>query len=563
MASRDTSGRSRRATLGTVATNPRLAGAFRGFGGYCIAEHGGWLAILLFAYQQGGTREAGVVVTLLLVPAAIISPLVGTIGDRFSRQRVLASGFIAAALMLALTGVSMIAEWPKLVSYGLAVGFSILATFSRPTLGGLIPAESTGSDQLTAANVAVGLVDTSGALAGPALTALLVIDGTPGRALVVLAALAGLTALTMIPTARTSTAVGQTADDPVAESPFPALLRGFRLLRDDRSVRSLVLSIAAPSMLVGAVDVGAIVLALDVLGDQESVAGLLTMAFGLGAVIGSISSVTLVGRQRLARSLIRGVLVASVAFAILGQSESLLATIAFLIIAGAGLSLAEIAARTMIQGLTSDDTLSRLFGVLESAQSIGLAAGGLTVSLLTVAWGPGAAFACVGAAVALGALATSRRLAGIDRARRPVSRELDHLLRSTSVFGALPPYAIEQLCRKFEATSYESATAILRRDEPGHLVGVVSDGSIVVDIPDRGPVEHGRGSLVGEIAVLRAAPRSADVSAGNSGAVIYWIDGTAFLNAISAVPRSKARAHAQASRRLGASGNSVDDDQRP
>ncbi|MFN3257656.1 MAG: cyclic nucleotide-binding domain-containing protein [Ilumatobacter sp.] len=550
MAANGESASSRRAAVRRVVANRRLRSALRGFGGFSLAEYGGWLAIMLVAYERGGAGEAGIVAVLLLLPAAVASPLIATLGDLAARERVLTLGFLTTAALLGATGVAVVAEAPAVVIYGLAVLFSMSIMFARPAMGALIPVEARSADELTAANVAVGFVGTAGALAGPALAALIVIEGTPGQALLVLAGLAGVAGLSTIG-AGTSAQPEATDDDPDLGSPLRAMADGFQTLRSDARISSLVVSISATSVLIGAVDVGAVILALDVLGDDESVAGLLTTMFGLGAVLGSVGSVALVGRQRLARTLTASVGAAGASLAIVGASSILVLTVVLLVVAGLAVSLAEVAARTMMQGLTSDDTLSRLFGVLEGTQALGLAAGGFAVSMATVAFGPTAAFAGVAGAVAVVAMTTWRRLASIDRERHVAPLPLYDLLRSTAVFGALPPYVIEQLSQRFHLTHHEAGSSMLRRGGRGRHVGVIDSGSVTVTLDDGATVERGRGSIVGEIAVLRNAERSADVDAGPDGADVYWIDGVAFLDAISRVRRSHARAEAEASRRLG------------
>ena len=93
----------------------------------------------------------------------------------------------------------------------------------------------------------------------------------------------------------------------------------------------------------------------------------------------------------------------------------------------------------MLQGLTPDDTLARLFGVLEALESIGLALGGIALSILAVQTNVPTAFAVVGGAGIVGLVAMWPRLASIDRARRAIDPELLRIARSTAVFSPLPP----------------------------------------------------------------------------------------------------------------------------
>lgn len=52
----------------------RLELAFLGFG---LAEWATWVAILVYAYQVGGSATVGVVAAVQLLPAAVAAPLLG------------------------------------------------------------------------------------------------------------------------------------------------------------------------------------------------------------------------------------------------------------------------------------------------------------------------------------------------------------------------------------------------------------------------------------------------------------------------------------------------------
>jgi hypothetical protein len=129
----------------------------------------------------------------------------------------------------------------------------------------------------------------------------------------------------------------------------------------------------------------------------------------------------------------------SAVFAVLGWSTNLTMATLLLVVVGAGVTLTSVAGRTMLQGLAPDDTLARLFGVLEALESIALALGGITLSLLAIRTSVPTAFAVVGGASIVGLGVMWRRLASIDRARRPIDPVLLQLARSSAVFSPLSP----------------------------------------------------------------------------------------------------------------------------
>ena len=165
--------RSRRSAIITVLRNDRLKRALRGFATFSVAEQGCWLIILLWAYGRGGVGEAGIAAVALLLPAALLAPFVAAAADRFPRHRVLTIGFGLTGLSLLITGTAMSLDAPPEVTYGGALVFSILLTFGGPAVASVMPAAASASNELTAANVVVGLVETFGRLAGPALAGLL------------------------------------------------------------------------------------------------------------------------------------------------------------------------------------------------------------------------------------------------------------------------------------------------------------------------------------------------------------------------------------------------------
>ncbi len=514
-----------------------------------LAEDAAWLTLLLYAYQQGGVGEVGWVAVVLLVPAVVLAPAVAVLPDWMSPSRVLPLGFGLLALFLAATALSMITEAPSWVVYVFATVFSVGLTFPAPAVASLIPRLTTTPDQLTAGNVGIGMVTSIGELAGPAMAGVLLVSFSPGVALAGMAAVMGVSALASRSTVPRGTSGDEHPDDPPIAAIRSRLLAGVRLLRKDRQARLIVFVLGTTLVAAGALDVGAAAIAVEKLGRREASASILITSIGAGTLLGVVLSIGLVGRQRLSFAIVSSAIVSAAAFAALSQVETVIPAIALLVVVGAGASVTAVAGRTMLQSLAPDDTLARVFGVLESTTTGALAIGGATFSACAAAFGLDTALLVLGIVGAVVPAVLWPALRMIDDRRQPIDLELLQLVRSTVIFAPLPPFALEQLLQNLVRDEFEPGEIMLRHGEPGDDMMVIGRGQAVVQIPSGETIVRNAGSYVGELALLTNEPRNADVAAGPDGATVFRLRGEVFLDAVNQVPRSRARVEAEAARR--------------
>lgn len=513
--------------LATVARNPELRRVQLAFAAFNAAEWAVWIAMLVYAYEQGGATTAGVVALAQLAPAAIFAPFVAVAADRLGPGRVLALGYVAQSAAMAATAAVLLAKGPPLAAYALAAVAATVVTATRPSQAALVPAIARTPAELTATNVVAGWIESLSVLVAPAGAGVLLAIGSPGLVFTVMAVLALAGAALVAPLARGSGHGGAGRSQEVLEE----LAAGFRTLASEPEARLLVLLLGAQFVAVGALDVLYVVLAISVLDLGGSGAGYLNAAFGAGGVLGIAATAALVGRSRLTPPLVLALAVWSAALAAIGLWPAVLGTFVLLAVGGAARSLFDVAGRTLLQRTAPPDVLARVFGVLEGLTMVGLAAGSLLAPALVAIGGARAAFLGLAALLPLLALASARQLSRIDRRADVPVVELA-LLRSMPLFASLPVPALERLARSLEAVAAPAGTVVVRKGEPGDRFYAVAAGKFSVDRGTRDAVALGRGDCFGEIALLRDVPRTATVTAVEDS-LVYALAREPFLEAVT------------------------------
>src|SRR3954469_7061940 len=157
-----------------VARNRELRLVTTAFSCFIVTEYAVWIAMLVYAFDQGGVATWGRVALAQLVPAAVAGPLAAPWADRHSPVAVLVGGYIVQAIGMAATAVFIVMDQPPAASLGAVVAATAVST-TRPAQAALVPALTREVQQLTAANVVFGWVDSlsvlvAGGAVGLALT---------------------------------------------------------------------------------------------------------------------------------------------------------------------------------------------------------------------------------------------------------------------------------------------------------------------------------------------------------------------------------------------------------
>ena len=511
-----------------LPTMRRLALAYFGF---ISAEFGVWVAMLVYAYNRGGSKESAAVAVLQLVPAIAVAPLAGAVVERRDSIRVLQLGYVALAVTLALTAVALGAGAPALIVYAAASLATCTMTVTRPAQAVITPEVARTPGELTAVNLVTGWAESAAIFLAPAFAGLLLGVSGPGAVYSAFAVVA-VAAAVLTSGLRTTT-----IDHVAAATSTPSevarieLLAGMRTLREQAPVRLVVIVITAGYAIIGALDVLTVVLAVSVLDIGDGGAGFLVAAVGAGGVLGSLASTALVGRRRLAPALIGSALIGGAALMVLAGVTNIVGIVALLAIVGMTRSVLVLASNTLLQRSTPPATLARVFGLVEALSLAGLCLGSVIVPVLVGAGGSEAAFIGVGAILPLLVVLRLQQIRRIDRTATVPVVELA-LLRGMRIFSSLPAPAIEGLARSAVTVEADTGTFIIREGDVGDRYYAIADGEVQIRKGGKSLGTRGRGEGVGETALLRNVPRTADVIADGPTRMLA-LDRSAFLIAVT------------------------------
>ena len=544
----DRSGR-RRHAFSSLAGNTALLRVLAAYLLFILTEYAVWIAMLVFAYNRGGTAVAGLVAVAQLAPAAVVAPVAASLADRRSPVVMLAGGYVAQVAGMAGTAAAIGAGAP-LAAYAAAVFASTAVTTTRPAQSALIPSLAATPDQLTAANVVAGWLEAAGAAAAGLLVGVLISLAGVGSVFAVCAGL-GLAAALLVADLRAPSLAAQAAADTEADASTAGVAEGLRLAVRQPRLRLMLALLTADAVVVGALDLLVVILALTVLGRPPSWAGYLEFAFGAGAVLAATVSALLVGR-RLGGPILAAALGLSGALAVIAFGPGLAGTVILLAVAGAGHLLLEVATRTLLQRSVPPRLIGRIFGVLEGFTMAGLAIGALLVPALAHLGGSRLAVLGVAAVLPLAAVAGGRAVFRLDAGTAVPVVEIA-LLRSLPLFAELPAPAIEGLAAALRPVRLEAGAVLIRQGDPGDAYFAIAAGELDAEQDGRFLGRYGRGDGVGEIALLRAVPRTATVTA-HTAATVYQLDRDLFLTAVLGHAPTRRQAEAIAAARLATGG---------
>jgi Cyclic nucleotide-binding domain/Major Facilitator Superfamily len=524
---------------------PNLRRAQLSFGAAFAAEWALTVGLGILAFREGGATAVGVVAMGRMLPSVVVAPLIAGVVDRHRRERVLLVVCLArgAALAGAALSVAVLDLAPP--AYALAAFATLAHTLYRPAHSALLPSLCTTPAELTSANVVRGLLDSASALLGPlaagVLVAVLDVQGVLAGA-----ALAAWWAAWL--TARVTYEAPPRIDAVSPSSPMRDVHQSLAVVRRQPAVGVLCFLFCTQTFTRGCFSVFAVVISIELLDAGESGVGVLTAAFGLGAVFGSFVAALLIGRAGFARWFGLGIALWGLPFALLAPVSQMVLACMLLGVVGVANAVVDVTGFTLLQRMVPDSIMGRFFVAFEAALTLGVAVGAIAVPGLIALFDARGALVVAGlvapTAVAISWLVLRR----LDRTLAVEDVVLDHL-QSLDMLRPLPMATIAALAAAVTDQHAAAGEVVVAQGTVGDDVFVITDGDAEVLVDDRLVAVLRPGECFGEIAALGGGIRSSTVRAKDALA-LHRLPGHTFVSAVTGYTPSLAEAEVLVGQRL-------------
>lgn len=536
-------------TFGQVLRNPQVRRLEASWAAAMVSGWGFSVAIVVYTFDKGGAGLVGVALAIKIIPAALAAPFISTLADRISRRRVLGTALFGSATGTTLFAILVIVDAPVAVVIAFGTVNTVCATALQPAVASLLPQLCEQADELTAANVVNSTIESLAIFVGPAIGGLVVGLSSPQALGFVATAGFGLAAAFALAVAEPSRRSGneETEGGDSAPGILAEVGEGFRVVRSNPGLRTIVGLMVAQTFVDGALAVLVAVAAFDLLEIGQSGVGFLNSALGVGALLGSGLAAGMVG-GRLAPSFSVGMALWGAPLAILVLLPFPVAAFTLFAVIGIGNILIDVAGLTLLQRVAPEDVLARVFGVLEATILVSVALGGLLTPVLLDLAGEDATFLAVGLFLPLLAAVGYPRLRRVD-IDAAVPAEAIEILRSIPLFSPLGPITLEELATRCGRRRIAAGEPIFEQGESGDRFYAIASGEVRVLVDGSEARIEGPGDYFGEIALIRDVRRTASVIAMSDLDLLY-LERDDFLSAVSGHAESRAEADTVVSARL-------------
>ena len=493
-----------------------------------IAKGGVFIGVLVYAFERDGAAGTGLAAIALHVPAVVLAPMLGALAERYRPHRVRVTAMVFQTMSFAVATLAALADLatPFVVVSG-TVGIAAAAALG-PAGAVLRPAIVRSSRELTVANLWTGYAHSISVFGAPAIAALMLFLG---GSTAVLASCATIACLALV-----VSAVGHPADPPGGGAghdvhALALMRRNLSAVRSRHGVGGVLTVAGGQFFVIGALDIIIVVAAETELGLGPSGPGVLSAAFGLGAVVSALATTLLVERSRLAPLLVVAMVVISGSALALGVSLTVVSAFVLLPMIGLARSVLDLLSIVLLQRSADPHAVGSMFAVRELAAGIGVILGSVVTQVLISQSGLETALFGIAIFFLVLLVVTWRALRVADDSADVPVVEMS-LLRQHPIFAPLPTPVLETVARSSIELPVERGARLIAEGDTGDRFYAVSEGSFVVT---NGGVEIAtirRGGGFGEIALLADVPRTASVTALAAGAVVA-IERAPFLVAVT------------------------------
>jgi MFS family permease len=518
--------RDTRVSIGSVFANPALRRIELALAG---SEIGGWAyatAVAVWAYGVGGEAAIGIWAAIKFLLMAFASPIGSVLADRLPRKQVLIASDVVRAALVAAAAVCMYVGTSPWLIFVLATIVSLVGCIFRPAQMSWMPSLTNNPEELTAANGAASTLESLAFFVGPAIGAGLVvlIDVETVFFLNALTfLLSALMVSRIVPVGATpdgTDAPGRDGDDPesgVADGAVEApgalaeLTAGFSAIFHDRDLIVITAIVVVQTVIAGAMVVLSVSFAVDILRTGPAGVGFVDSIFGVGAIVGGFFAIARAARNRLASDLAIGTLLWSAPLVLIVLVPRPAVVFAAVILMGLGNPLVDVNMMSLIQRITPERVLGRVFGAVEGALIAGMALGSVAAPFLISRLelrGALIVFAVVVGVPTIALMPYCRRLDG-----RLVEPAGTKWLRQIPMFTPLRRDTLESLASRLVPESASAGTIILREGDESDRFLVITSGRVEVTQAGRVLRVEETGDHFGEIGLLRDIPRTATITA--------------------------------------------------
>jgi MFS family permease len=548
-------------SLKSVFTNRNLRRLQLAFTGSLIGNWAYSTAVSVWAYGVGGPKAVGIFIAARLAVMALATPFVSTFADKYPRKRVMIYSDLYSAVTIFAAAACLYADTPPWPVFVLATLTSFGGSSFRAAQGAITPQLASTTEELTASNGTSSTLESLAIFLGPAIGAgLLAIADVEVVFLLNVASF--LWSMYMVSGIRISTveekseeaaepgsvgeAIAESAEE--AEGFFSETSAGFRTIWRDKDLLITVIEGSAQTVVAGATAVLPLVMAVQILHTGAKGVGLLDSASGLAAIFGGIVAISRATKHKLGQDLIVGVFLWSFPLVLVTIWPSAVA--AFLVMAFLGFAnpIVDVNVFTVIQRLTPDAVLGRVFGAFETCLIGTMAIGSAITPLMLHWWGLRATMGILGVSIGIVAVLGLPRMRSLDR-RLEAPAGLP-LLQAIPMFGPLSPITLDHLARVLDRVEVPAGEIIVREGDASDLFYVIDSGRVQVTAAD-GQVlrEEGPGDYFGEIGLLRDVPRTATITALEP-TVLLALEREEFLDAVTGQGEARRLAEDVVGRRL-------------